>query len=423
MGVLFVLLFIGVPVAVALATVGFVGFAFISGFDSALGIIRIVPYGTFSNYSLIVIPLFVLMGNLAFQSGLSSDLFSTARTWFGRVRGGLAMAATVACGAFAAICGSSAATAATMAKVALPEMKRHGYDDGLATGALAAGGTIGIMIPPSVIFIIYGVLTGNSIGSLFLAGIFPGLLQVALYIALIAVVCLLFPTLGPSGKSTSLGEKVKSLRGSWLVLVLFALVIGGIYAGLFSPVEAAGIGAFGAFVIALARRRLTWAGFRDSLVDSLVTSAMIFFIMLGANIFGYFLAVTRMPQTIADLLVGLQVSPYVVLLIIILIYVVLGMLMDSMAMVLITVPIFYPVSVALGFDPIWFGVIIVRVCELGLVTPPVGMNLYVLKGAAGDVPMGKIWRGVAPFIGVDLVHLALLVAFPAISLLVPNLMR
>lgn len=422
MGMLFFLLFLGVPVGVALALVGFVGFAGVSGIDAALGIIRIVPYSTFSNYNLIVIPVFILMGNFAFHSGLSSDLYTTARTWFGRVRGGLAMATVAACAAFAAISGSSAATAATMGKIALPEMKRRAYDDSLSTGTIAAGGTLGILIPPSVTLIIYGVLTENSIGKLFLAGIVPGLLQALLFIGTIGILCLLKPRLSPAGEATSLWEKVKSLKGSWLVLVLFLLVIGGIYAGIFSPVEAAGVGAFGAFIIALARRRMGWQVFKESLADSIQTSAMIFLIMLGANIFGYFLAVTGISHSLAGFLAGMEISKYVILIIIMVIYVILGMFMDTMAMILITVPIFYPVIMQLGFDPIWFGILLVTLCEVGMITPPVGMNLYVIAGISGGVPMGRVFKGAVPFIVADLVHMALLVALPAIVLFVPDLL-
>ncbi len=422
MGALLVLLFLGVPVGIGLSVVGFAGFAAVSGLQPALGILRIVPYATFSNYGLIVIPLFILMGNFAFHSGLSADLFVTARSWFGRVRGGLAMSAIAGSAAFAAISGSSVATAATMGKISLPEMKRHGYDDGLATGTLAAGGTIGILIPPSVILIIYGVLTENSIGALFLAGFIPGILQAIFFIALIGLMCLFRPKLGPPAESFTMWEKVKSLRGSWMVLVLFLLVIGGIYAGIFSPGEAAGIGAFGAFAIALIRRRLNWTKFKDSLSDALSTSAMIFLIMLGANIFGYFLAVTGLPQALADAMLGLEVSKYVILLIILIVYIVLGMFMDSMAMILITIPIFYPVAMQLGFDPIWFGIVVVVVCEIGLITPPVGMNLYVIKGISEDVAMSKVFRGATPFILTDFVFTAVLVAFPILATFLPSIM-
>ena len=422
MGILFVLLFLGVPVGIALGGVGFVGFAAVAGFGPALGIVKIVPYSTFANYGLVVIPLFILMGNFAFHSGMSGDLYGTARAWFGRVRGGLAMATVAACAAFGAVCGSSTATAATMGKIALPEMKKHGYDDALATGTTAAGGTLGILIPPSVIMIIYGVLTENSIGKLFLAGFIPGILQALFYIALIGGMCLLFKSKGPAGERISIWSKVKSLRHSWAVIILFALVIGGIYFGLFTAVEAAGIGAFGAFAIAVARRKLTWASFKNSLTDAVLTSAMIFLIMLGANIFGYFLAVTQLPSALSDSLLAMDVNRYWILLIILVIYVVLGMFMDSMAMILITLPIFYPVVMKLGFHPIWFGIIIVRVAEIGLITPPVGMNLYVIQGIADKVPMSKVFRGATPFVVADFFHVALLVAFPVIATILPDAM-
>jgi C4-dicarboxylate transporter DctM subunit len=422
MGVLFVLLFLGVHVGIALGVVGFVGFAAVSGFGSALGIVRIVPYSTFSNYGLIVIPLFVLMGNFAFHSGMSGDLYNTARAWFGRVRGGLAMATVAACAMFGAVCGSSVATAATMGKIALPEMKKHNYDDSLATGTLAAGGTLGILIPPSVIMIIYCVLTENSIGKLFLAGFLPGILQAIFYIILIGGICLVYKSKAPAGEPVSIWNKVKSVRYSWAVIILFALVIGGIYVGIFSPVEAAGVGAFGALVISLAKRQINWTKIKDSLTDAVMTSGMIFLIMLGANMFGYFLAVTGLPAALADALLGMDVNRYWILLIILIIYIVLGMFMDSMAMILVTLPIFYPVVMALGFNPIWFGIIIVRVAEIGLITPPVGMNLYVIQGIAEKVPMGKVFRGAAPFVLVDFVHVAVLVALPVIATFLPDIM-
>lgn len=422
-GVLFLLLFMGLPVGISMGVVGFVGFAFISGLEPALGVIRIVPYSTFSSYSLSVIPLFVLMGNLAFHSGLSSDLYHTARAWLGRLRGGLAMSTVASCAAFAAVSGSSVATAATMGKIALPEMKKYGYSDQLATGTLAAGGTIGILIPPSVILIIYGVLTENSIGKLFLAGFIPGVLEALFYILTISILCFFNPKLGPAAPPTSLREKLASLKGSWGVIALFAIVIGGIYFGVFSPIEAAGIGAFGTFLFGLARRKLGWRQFKESLVDSTVTAAMIFLIMLGATIFGYFLAVSGVPQALADAMVNLPVNRYVILLIVVVVYIILGCVMDSMAMILITVPIFYPLMVQLGFDPIWFGIIIVRVCEIGLITPPVGMNLYVIKGVRPEVPMGALFRGVVPFIAADCVHVLLLVSVPALSLFLPSLMK
>ena len=420
-GVLFALLFAGLPVGLSMALVGFGGFAWISSLDSALGILRIVPYSSFTSYSLTVIPLFILMGNFAFHSGLSAELYGAARSWFGRLRGGLAMSAVAASAGFAACSGSSVATAATMGKISLPEMKKFGYDDRLATGTLAAGGTMGVLIPPSVILIIYGVLTENSIGKLFLAGFIPGILEGVFYCVAIYLLCRFRPNYGPPGPRTAFVDKLKSMRGAWAVLVIFLLVIGGIYFGIFSPVEAAGIGAFGTFIIGIVRRKLTWSGFKESLQDSLKTSGMIFLIMLGANIFGYFLAVSGLPQALADTMLGWQVNRYVILLLVIVIYIVLGCVMDSMAMILITIPIFYPLVMQLGFNAIWFGIIVVRVCEIGLITPPVGMNLYVIKGIAKDVPMSKIFRGVGPFIVADVLHVAMLVAFPIVVMLIPNL--
>ena len=419
---LVVLLFMGVPVGISLIAVGFFGGVWVLGWDWALSLFKVEPYATFANYGLIVIPLFILMGNFAFHSGMSGDLYGTARAWFGRVRGGLAMSTVAACAAFGAVCGSSTATAATMGKIALPEMKKHGYDDRLSTGTLAAGGTLGILIPPSVIMIIYGVLTENSIGKLFLAGFIPGILQAIFYIAVVAGICLLFKERGPAGERVSMLAKFKSLLYGFPVLLLFFLVIGGIYLGWFTPVEASGIGAFGAFVIAIIRRKLTWAAFKDSLTDTVQTSAMIFIIMLGATIFGRFLAVTQLPEALADALLGMEVSRYWILLIIMIMYVVLGMFMDSMAMILVTLPIFYPVIQELGFHPIWFGIIVVRVAEIGLITPPVGMNLYVIQGIADKVPMGKVFRGATPFVVADFVHVVVLVAFPVLATFLPDLM-
>ena len=421
--VLFVLLFLGVPVGISMALVGFVGFASISGIMPALGLLRIVPYSTFSSYSLSVIPLFILMGNFAFHSGLSSALYTTARSWLGRLRGGLGISTVAACAAFAACSGSSVATAATMGKIAIPEMKKYHYDDGLSTGTLAAGGTIGILIPPSVILIIYGVLTEQSIGKLFLAGFIPGILEALFYMVTIYMLCTFNRKLGPPGPTTTLREKLVSLKDSWGVLAIFLLVIGGIYFGIFSPIEAAGIGAFGTFLFGLLRRKLGWRQFKRSLVDSTQTAAMIFLIMLGASIFGYFLTVSGLPSALADFMTGLPVNKYVILLMVLIFYILLGCVMDTMAMVLITVPIFYPLMTKLGFNPIWFGIIVVRIAEIGMITPPVGMNLYVIKGVAPDVPMGTIFKGVLPFVAADVLHVVLLVSVPALALFLPELMH
>ncbi len=421
--VLFILLLSRMPIGFVMALVGFVGFAYLVDFNGALGVLRTVPYRTFADYGLSVIPLFILMGSFCFFAGLSKDLYDTVHSWLGQLRGGLAMATVGACASFAAVSGSSLATAATMGTVALPEMKRYKYDDRLATGSVAAGGTIGILIPPSVILILYGVITEQSIGKLFLAGFIPGVLEAVFYIVTIYILCKRNPLMGPPGPSTSFMQKIASLKSTWIVLLLFVLVIGGIYLGWFSPTEAAGVGAFGAFVFGLARRRLGWREFKSSLAETGKTTAMVFIIIMGAMVLGYFLAVSRLPYELANFIAGLGVSRYIILAFILVFYLILGCIMDSMAMMLLTVPIFFPLVTVLGFNPIWFGIIIVRVCEMGLITPPVGLNVYIIRGVAKDVPMQTIFRGILPFLIADICHVVLLVAIPQLSLFLPGLMK
>jgi len=416
LGALLVLLFWGVPVGITMGIVGFVGFAAISGLQPALGMIRIVPFSTFSSYTLSVIPLFILMGNFAYHGGLSGDLYNTARQFLGRMRGGLAMSTVAACAAFAACSGSSIATAATMGKIALPEMKRYGYDDTLRLGCVAAGGTIGVLIPPSVILILYGICTSESIGKLFMAGFIPGILQALFYIVTIYLICRLNPDKGPAGPKTTWRQKLGSLRSSWAMLLVFLFIIVGIYFGIFSAIEAAGIGAFVAFVFGVARRRLRWPQILASLRDTTQTTGMIFLIIIGANIFGYFLALSRLPAGLAEFMTGLPVSRYLILFIVFVMYLFLGAIMDEIAMVLITVPIFYPVMVGLGFDSVWFGIFIVRVSQLGMILPPVGMNLFVIQGLVPDVPTRTSIRGVTPFVIADILHVGLLCAFPMMAL-------
>jgi len=411
------------PIGFVMALVGFVGFAYLTGFEPALGLLRTVPYRTFADYGMSVIPLFILMGEFCFFAGLSKDLYDTVHNWLGHLRGGLSMATVGACAGFAAVSGSSLATAATMGKVALPEMKRYKYDDRLATGSIAAGGTIGILIPPSVVLIIYGVITEQSIGKLFAAGFIPGILEAVFYMFTIYIICRRNPLMGPPGPSTSLRQKIVSLKNTWVVLLLFVLVIGGLYFGVFSPTEAAGVGAFGAFAFGLARRRLGWQAIKSSLIEAGKTTAMIFIILTGAMILGYFLAVSRLPFELASFIGGLVINRYLILGFILVIYILLGCVMDSLAMILLTVPIFFPLITQLGFNPIWFGILIVRVCEIGLITPPVGLNVYIIKGVAEDVPMHTIFKGIIPFLIADICHVALLVAVPQISLLLPSLMR
>jgi C4-dicarboxylate transporter, DctM subunit len=420
--VLFFLLFSGMPLGFVMGVVGFVGFAYLKNLDSALTLLGTIPYRTFADYGFSVVPLFILMGELCFAARLSGDLYDTAHEWIGQFPGGLAMASIAACAGFAAICGSSVATAATLGTVALPEMKRYRYDAALATGCISCGGTLGVMIPPSVGFIIYGIITEQSIGKLFMAGILPGILQAILLIITISIMCRNNPLLGAPGPRTNLKQKIYSLKGTWIVLLLFVLVMGGLYAGLFSPTEAAGVGAFGAFIFALARRRLTSSNFQHSIYAAIKTTSMCFTIIAGAMILGYFLAVTRLPAELSSLVTGLNLNRYAVLVCIIVVYVFLGCIMDGIAMVLLTVPIFYPMILAYGFDPIWFGVIVTLMGEIGLITPPVGMNVFVIQGIAKDVPMYTVFRGIMPFFFTMLVLAAMLVAFPIISTFLPSRM-
>ena len=419
---LIIMLFSGIHIAVVMGLIGFLGIVYLSGWEPALSVLGAVPYSAFGNVDLSVAPLFILMGSFCFHAGLSRDLFDTVHKWLGHFRGGLAMATVGACAGFAAVSGSSLATAATMGTVALPEMRRYKYDPALATGSVAAGGTIGILIPPSVILIIYAVLTEQSVGKLFLAGFIPGVLEAIFYIGVIVVICKIKPSMGPPGPKSSFKEKIVALKGTWIVIALFVLVIGGLYLGVFSPTEAAGVGAGGAFIFALARGRLNWQNFKESLISTTKTTAMIFTILVGAMIFGYFLAITRLPFELADFIGTLPVNRYVIIILILVLYLFLGCVMDAMGMILLTVPILFPVADSLGFNPIWFGIIIVRVFEMASITPPVGMNVFVLKGVAKDVPLGTIFRGIIPFLMADFVHVTLLVAVPQVALFLPGLM-
>jgi tripartite ATP-independent transporter DctM subunit len=401
---------------------GFIGFAYLVGIGPALGLLKTVPYTTFASHSLSVIPLFILMGVFSFSAGISKDLYEAVYKWLGNLRGGLAMATVGACACFASISGSSMATAATMGTVALPEMKKYKYDLALATGSVAAGGSMGILIPPSVILIIYGIITEQSIGKLFLAGFIPGVMEAFFYMLVIAVLTKFNPSLGPRGPKTNFVEKLRALSKTWEVLVLFLVVIGGIYLGVFTPTEAAGIGAFGAFGFALMKRRLTWGVFKKSLSDTIRTTVMVFAIILGAMLLGYFLTVTRIPFDLAGFVAGLPVNRYIILALILFVFLALGCVIDTMAFVLLTVPIFFPLIVNLGFDPIWFGILVVRTTEMGLITPPVGLNVFIIKGVARDVPIGTIFRGIFPFLFADLCQVVLLIAIPQLSLFLPSLM-
>jgi len=360
------------------------------------------------------------MGAFASASGMSRELFRTANTFLGHFRGGLGIATIAACGGFAAICGSSVATAATFSKVAYPEMRQHGYPQSFATGVIAAGGSLGIMIPPSTVFAVYGLITEQDIGKLFIAGVVPGLLAVAMYIVTINIIAMARPGFLPAAPRHSWPERLEALRDVWAVMLLFVFVIGGIYGGLFTATEAAGMGAAGAFIIAVLRRKLSREEFWRSLIESLRTTASVFTILIGALIFGYFLTITQTPQKLTEFLTGLGVGPYGVLILIMVMYLVLGCIMDAMAMIILTIPIVFPVIKALGFDPIWFGVIIVMTVELGLIHPPVGMNVFVIKSVIKDVKLSTVFYGVMPFVLTDILRLAILIAFPIIALWLPS---
>jgi C4-dicarboxylate transporter DctM subunit len=422
-GMLIVLLFSKTLISSALALAGFFGMTFLSGVKSGLGLMGTVPYSTTANYSMCVIPFFLLMGELAYHAGLSRSLYHAAYKWLGHMRGGLAMATVTACGGFAAVSGSSLATAATMGTVALPEMKRYNYAPSLAVGCVAAGGTIGILIPPSTILIIYGILTEQSISKLFFAGFLPGVLSVIYYVVVIYIVTLINPRLGPPGSRASFGEKWASIKSTWLVLALFMLIMGGLYRGIFTPTEAGAIGASAVLGISLLSIRLTWRNIISSLLGTGETTAMVFAILIGTTIFGRFLAATKLPMELANFVIGLQVAPWVVLGIIIVFYFFFGCIMGTLPMIVLTVPIFFPVIQALGYDPIWFGIVIVMVSEIGLITPPVGMNVFIIKGVAKDIPLSTIFRGIFPFLGADIARLVTIVIFPQIALFLPNLLK
>jgi len=414
-----------IPIALAMAVVGVVGYAYMRDWNwaPAFASLQTRLYETGRNYTLSVVPLFILMGNFVTRAGLSQELFRAAYAFIGHLRGGLAMATVLACAGFGAICGSSIATAATMAKVAYPSMKRFGYSDPLASGVIAAGGTLGIMIPPSTIMVIYGVFTETNIGKLFAAGILPGLLGAFLLCLAVQYVTWRDPKAGPPGERSDWKERWAALKGVWAVAALFIFVIGGIYGGLFTATEGAGMGAFGAMILALSRRVLTWTALYQALVESARTTSMLFLILIGALMFAEFINITTMPGDLVAFVKRFEIHPVAVVAAICIVYVLLGTAMEELSMVLLTIPVFLPVILQLGFDPVWFGVLIVVVVEIGLISPPVGMNLFVLKTLLPNVHQNTVFRGVLPFMLADVVRMALLIAFPAISLYLPSLMR
>jgi len=417
-----VLLAIRMPVGVALVLVGVVGFAAVAGWQGAFALLGSSPFQHAFNYDLSVIPLFVLMGNLAMISGMSSDAYSAGQRWVGHWRGGLASATVVACSVFAAVCGSSVASAATMASVALPEMRKRNYDARLATGCVAAGGTLGILIPPSTGFIVYAIITEQSIGRLFLAGVLPGLLLTALFILTVWAMTWFRPEMGPPVPKASLTERILALRQVGAMLGIVVVVLGGMYVGVFTPTEAAAVGALFTMLLAIWRRRLTLANFTDALLQTTRTTAFIFLILIGAHLVSPFLAVSQVPSTLSAAIGYLDVPRETILLLLLVLYTILGMFLEGFAMLVLTLPIVFPVITDLGYDPIWFGVIMVIVLEMGLISPPVGVNVFVVKGFAEDVPMRQIFAGILPFWAAMLVCLFLLVLFPEIALWLPNSM-
>ena len=418
----FLLALLRVPLAIAMGIVGLAGIGLTRGWQPALASTAQVVHETGFAYTLSVIPLFILMGNFTARAGLAHELFQAAYAFIGHVRGGLAHATVAACAGFGAICGSSIATAATMSKVAYPSMKKLGYSDSLSTGVMAAGGTLGIMIPPSTIMVIYGIITQTNIGKLFAAGVIPGILTAALLMVAIAVMTFHDPEHAPAGERTSWPDRWRALRGIWGVLLLVVVVLGGIYGGFFTATEGAGFGAAGAFLFALARRRLTWSVLLQVLVESARTTAMLFTLLIAATIFANFINFTSMPGDLMALITTHGLSPLMVIVAMMGIYVLLGTVMEELTMVLLTIPLFFPIVVALGFDPVWFGVLIVMIVQIGLISPPVGMNLFVLNSLLPKVGLNQIFRGCWPFVAVMIAVLGLLIAFPQLSLWLPSLM-
>lgn len=418
---MFILMALRVPIGVAMGVVGVLGFSAVAGLGPGLNLLANVPLSVLTDYNLSIIPMFILMGAFATQAGMSSELFAAGNAWVGHRTGGLALATILACGGFAAINGSSVATAATMSQVALPEMRRSGYDPGLAAGVIAAGGTLGIMIPPSVIFVLYSFMTETDVKKLFFAGVVPGVMGILCYALVVRYLGWRHPHMVPRGAVHSWPERFASLKGLWAVIALFLFVLGGMYFGFFTVNEAAGAGAVGTLTIGIARGQLGRKEIKTALIDSLRVSSAIMLIVIGAFLFGYFLTITQFTQKAVAFLTTAPIGAYGVLALVMVGYFILGAVMDELAMILLTVPIVFPVMVQFGFDPIWFGVIIVMAVTFGLVCPPVGMNVFVINSIARDIPLGKIYRGTYPFIAVDILRLVILCAFPGLSLWLPGL--
>ena len=420
---LLVLFLLKVPVSVSLIIVGTLGLGMIRGWDSALIQLGTTPFSTASSYSLSVIPLFILMGMFLSYSGFGHDLYRAVDAWIGHVRGGLAITTVGTSALFSAISGSVNATTATMARIALPEMKKYRYDDELSTSCVAAGGTLGILIPPSVILVLYGILTMEPIGKLLIAGLVPGILQMLLFMLAIYLMVLRNPSLAPVTEKKPFKEKIVSLNSVWPFVLLFLISVGGIYFGFFTPTEAGGIGAFGAFLLAVLTRRLSWEDFKASLNGTTRLTAMIFFILIGADIFSKFLALSRIPVAVTQFVSNLDLSPMAIMVFILFVYFILGMFLEGIAIYVLTLPVVYPLVTMLGFDGIWFGVVMIFVMNMGLLTPPLGLSVYIISGVAKDVPIQRIFKGVIPMLVMIIVCLALIVIFPEIVTFLPDMMK
>lgn len=420
---LLVLMLLGTDIGMAMLVVGIVGFAAVAGWAGALGMLRQVPATVASNYNFCVIPLFIMMGNFAFASGISDGLFDVGDKWLNKLPGGLACATTAACAVFGAICGSTSATAATMGVVAIPQMRKYGYSDSLSTGTVSVGGTLGIMIPPSTPFIVYGIMAEQSIGQLFAAGVLPGIMMAVFCMVSIVIQVKRNPGLAPStGRTFTWMERILSLKQLGWVVILFGVVLGGMFSGFFTVNEAAAYGAFVGLIVMAIRRRLTWTSFKTVMKDSLKATAMCYLVLMGAEVFSKFLAISQLSFNLAGFINTLDVSKYVILAFIVVIYAIMGCFMDALPMITLTVPIFLPIVTSLGFSEIWFGVLCVMVMMLGLVTPPVGLNCYVISGIAKDVPLAQIFKGAFPFIPAILLSIIVIIAFPQVATWLPNLL-
>ena len=420
---LLVLFFLGMPVGFAMAIVGFCGFCYVVSFKAGLNMIGTDLWFTFSKYGLTVIPLFVFMGYLAFNAGIAERLYNAAYKWVGHWPGGLAIATIGADELFASICGSNTATAATMGAVALPQMKKYNYDTRLSSGTVVTGGTLGTVMPPSVVIIVIGLQTEQSIAKLFLGGILPAILLGILFVLTILILCRLNPDFGPPGPKTTFKEKVRSLPGVIEAIAIFILVMGGLFIGLFTPTEAGAVGVFCTFIVAVATRKLTWDGLVNSIVETLKISCMVFVLVTGAIIFGRFLAVTRIPFLVADFAASLPVSPYVILAFVLMIYLIGGCIMDALGFLVLTIPIFFPLGIALGFDPLWYSIILTMVTTLGAITPPVGVNIYVVKALAPEIALSRIFKSVSFFLMACIVSIIILIIFPQIVLIIPEMLH